>query len=342
MKKQRKEITKLACFLIVLLCLITIARSAKAENYVKVATIGTVPKKIGEGISQNTVDDVIKFWAKQLKQVVYDKPDLIVLPEHATLPRGLPYDERTEYMGVRKNQTLNYFRSVARAHHCYIAFGMLRYDSSGHLRNSLILLGRDGTVVGVYNKNYPTIYEMKWGIVPGSKAVVFHCDFGTVGMAICFDLNFDELRDRYATLKPDIMVVSSAYHGGFVQKEWSYSCRSFLVGAISGKGTRSQIRNPLGEVIASSTNYFDFAVAAINLDSRLVHLDYNWQRLREMKRKYGPTVNIRDPGLIGAVLISSKNKDVSIDQMIKEFHLELLDHYFRRSIDFRNAYKVKE
>lgn len=57
-----------------------------------------------------------------------------------------------------------------------------------------------------------------------------------------------------------------------MQDVWAYRSRSFFVGSINGGGTPSEIRNPLGQVVASSTNYFDFVVATINLDSRLVHL----------------------------------------------------------------------
>ncbi len=306
-----------------------------ASDYVTIATIGTLPSVSGTHISQSMVDHVIGFWEKQLDQVIYDKPDLIVLPEHAGLPRGIKTEERREYLKVRRDQILDYFRSVSKEHHCYIAFGMLRKDPEGAMRNSLILINREGEVMGIYNKNYPTVYEMEWGIKPGTRPRVFKCDFGTVGLAICFDLNFDELRVQYAALKPDIMVFSSAYHGGLVQNEWAYSCRSFSVGAISGRGCFSQIRNPLGEVVASSTNYFDYAVTKINLDSRLVHLDYNWGKLRALKKKYGPGVTITDPGYVGAVLVSSNIKDVSINKMIKEFDIELLDHYFDRSRAFR-------
>ena len=120
-----------------------------------------------------------------------------------------------------------------------------------------------------------------------------------------------------------------------MQGYWAYSCRSHFVGAIAGRGTRSEIRNPLGEVVASNTNYFDFAVARVNLDCELVHLDFNWERLRKLKAKYGPKVKISDPGCLGAVLISSEHETISVDDMIEEFGIELLDDYFVRSLAYR-------
>jgi hypothetical protein len=144
------------------------------------------------------------------------------------------------------------------------------------------------------------------------------------------------LREKYAEARPDLILFSSMYHGGMMQPYWAYSCRSHFVGAVAGRATPSQIRNPLGEVLVSNTNYFDYAVAKINLDCELVHLDENWDRLRAMNEKYGANVTISDPGLLGCVLIASEHPDISIDAMIDEFEIERLDHYFDRSLNYRH------
>ena len=70
-----------------------------------------------------------------------------------------------------------------------------------------------------------------------------------------------------------------------MQQAWAYLCRSFFIGSINGGGTPSEIRDPLGGVVAASTNYFDFAVTTINLDSRVVHLGYNFGKLDALKKK---------------------------------------------------------
>jgi hypothetical protein len=74
----------------------------------------------------------------------------------------------------------------------------------------------------------------------------------------------------------------------------------------------------------------------VNLDCELAHLDYNWERLRKLKAKYGPKVIISDPGCLGSVLISSEHETISVDEMIKEFEIELLDDYFARSLAYRH------
>ena len=46
-------------------------------------------------------------------------------------------------------------------------------------------------------------------------------------------------------------------------------------------------------------------------------------------------MTVYDPGQIGAVLITSESDTVSAMDMVKEFDIELLDHYFERSINAR-------
>jgi predicted amidohydrolase len=185
--------------------------------------------------------------------------------------------------------------------------------------------------VGSYDKLRPTSTELEQSIMPGEAASVFECDFGTVGGAICFDLNFDELRLQYATLRPDLILFASMYHGGLMQSYWAYSCRSHLVSAISNPNAPSQVVLPTGSILAQSTNYTQFVTASINLDCALVHLDCFFSKIDEVKREYGPKLQIFDPGLLGSVLLSAEAEDLSITEVIDQFELELLDPYLDRS-----------
>jgi hypothetical protein len=333
-------------FLLTLFCLVpavdnavradsTTISSGKKKGYITIATIGPGPISIAaDAEPQKVVDKMIAHWKSQFAQVLPDRPDLIVVPEACDRPSGLSDEKLIEYYKVRKDQVQQFFAETARENNCYMVYSAYRIMPDGSKRNSSILIDRKGNIVGIYNKNHSTIGEIENGTLCGKDAPVFECDFGRVAMAICFDLNFDELRLKYAKAKPDLIIFSSMYHGGLMQSYWAYSCRCHFVGAIAGSATPSEIRNPLGQVIASSTNYFDFSVAKVNLDCRLAHLDYNWERLRKLKAKYGPKVTILDPGCLGAVLISSEHETISVDDMIEEFQIELLDDYFARSLDY--------
>jgi len=305
------------------------ADPAYSEKYVKVAAIGNVPPAINSQDNQEIVDYVIKFWEKKLKQVLISGPDLIVLPELCDLSL-----QGEEYLRVRKDQILDYFASVSKNNKCYIVFGMQREDKDGYWRNSCVVLDRNGQIAGIYDKNFPTIGEMEIGIKASNEASIIKTDFGSVAIAICFDLNFEELRLKYAKEKPDLIIFSSMYHGGVVQSLWAYTCESYFVSSVY-RGYASEIRNPMGEVIGSSTKNYDFIVKKINLDFKRVHLAYNYLNLKALKGKYGNTVKISDPGEYASVLVTSENKIVSSGEMIEEFEIELFDDYLDRAREFR-------
>ena len=320
-----------------------VSNHAWGRNYVKIATLGAVAPRLEiTQEPQKLVEPMIRFLDGQLAQVLADKPDLIVLPEACDRPKGMTPEQQLQYFKARGNQVLDYLASVAKENHCYIAFGMKRQAEDGNWRNSCILLDRTGHATGIYNKNYPTIREMQSGFKAGKEAPVFQCDFGRVACAICFDLNFEELRQRYAEKKPDLIVFLSMYHGGLVQDDWAYSCRAYFVGSMGMVDLPSEIRSPMGEVVATSTNYFHYAVGTVNLDYCLAHLDNNWTKLRAMKKKYGEEVIISDPGEIGAVLLTSEHESISIDEMVKEFEITRLDDYLDNSRQYRHRPEMME
>jgi len=312
-------------------------------NYVKISTLGPEPPRVNPGTGQEAVDWMIDFWRKELKQVLPDRPDLIVVPEACDRFLAHSKEERLAYYRTRGNQVRDFFAKVARENHCYVAYSAAREMPDGTWRNSTQIIDRNGQVVGIYNKNHPVVTETtEWGILAGRDAPLIECDFGKVACVICFDLNFDELRLKYVEAKPDLLIFSSMYHGGFMQNYWAYTCRAHMVTAVAGARLPSAIISPVGTVIASSTSYFHYVTATVNLDCKVAHLDFNWEKLEALKNKYGPGVSIYAPDYVGVVLISSELEDVTADEMVQEFEIELLDDYWARSLAHRHDPKNME
>lgn len=322
------------CFFGILLCLVN-SNKVVSINNVTIATIGNVPAfKIDSANPEKLVDAVIQFWDSRIKQVLPDKPDLILLPEMFDRSQFLTLEERDIYFKARGNKIFEYFSGVAKKNNCYIVFNT-RLDSDTNYYNTTYVINRKGEVQGKYFKNYPTIYEMEAHVVPTDDVPVFNLDFGKVTVATCFDLNFDTLRTKHVALAPDIILFPTMYHGGIVQNYWAYSISAFLISSHGGRLSPSEILNPLGEVVASTTNYFDFAVARINLDNVTVHLDYHFAKLKALKDKYRDKVIIHDPGRLGVVLIYSEHETISAKEMIKEFGIIEAQTYFENSIRTR-------
>ncbi len=302
----------------------------------KIAIVAPVPLPVGDGLSYPQIIERMKeHWTKELSQVLPDSPDLIVIPEVCDRASSMNRKQAIEYYKVRGNQLRDLFSKIAKEQKCYITYSAVRELDDGTFRNSTVLLNRKGEIAGIYDKNHPTIPEIEHNTLSGTEAPVIECDFGRVACVICFDLNFDELRLQYVKQSPDLILFSSMYHGGdVVQGNWAYSCRAYFVGAIAPPACPSQIRNPFGQVIATTTNYFDFVVKTVNLDYCLAHLDFNWEKLTELKSKYKEDVEIYDPGLVGSVMITS-NISKSAVELAKEFEIELLDEYFNRSLSIQ-------
>lgn len=274
-----------------------------------------------------------KHWEYNLDLVLPGKPDLIVLHECCDRFPNMAMADRLEYYHEHGAEVLEYFRRKAIDNHCVIAYSAVRELPDGTRRNSTQLIGRDGRNLAVYDKNFPMIEEtLQQGVLPGEAETVAETEFGKVGFAICFDLNFTDLLDRYASRKPNLLLFCSMYHGGLMQSYWAYRCRSWFAGAIARN--ECTILNPLGYKVASSTNYHPFATAAVNTDYEVVHLDNNRVKLLQARKKYGAKINVFDPGHLGSVLITSETPEITAAQVVEEFQIERLDDYFQRVIKF--------
>lgn len=283
-----------------------------------------------------SVDWMREHWHRRLSDVTPEKPDLLALPETCDEFCELSNDERLQYLEERGAIMLELFADHARKHSCYVTYPAVRELPDGTRRNSTQLLDRKGELVAIYNKNHCVIEETtEAGILNGCEPCIAETDFGRVGFAICFDLNFDPLRLQYAELKPDVLVFSSVYHGGLMQQTWAYMCQTHFIGAIAG--LPSGIINPVGETIAHTTNYRDYVSSIVNLDCAVAHYDYNWERFAELRKTHGAEVTIHDPGLLASVLISNHMTDTSIDQLIETFGIERRRDYMKRALAFHAA-----
>lgn len=302
---------------------------------IRVTALGPKAMTVEPGLSDRQIADrAIAHWDRWIERVLPERPDLIVLHEACDRPENLSSRRKAEYYRGRGLRVLEHMQTLARREGVNIAYSSEHPDNEGRLRNRTSFIGRDGSIRGWYDKNHLVWEEnSEQGIAFGETAPVIRMDFGTVAGVICFDLNFDPLKEQYIQSRPELLVFSSMYHGGFVQQQWAYSCRSWFVGAVCG--LPCTVINPVGEVVAQSTNYYPYVSHTINLDYAVAHLDYNWEKLDALRRKYGRGVEVRDPGLLGAVLITSETEGVSAMDMVAEFQIELLDDYMARSLKHR-------
>jgi predicted amidohydrolase len=170
---------------------------------------------------------------------------------------------------------------------------------------------------------------LEQGLSAGNGARVVDSPAGRLGGVICFDLNFDELRDAYRTLRPDVLCFSSMFHGGHLQQNWAYQCRCYFAAAC--KDNTSDILDPLGRVVNSSNFYNRIAWARVNLDRFFMHQDKNNIRFHEIRRKYANKVLIDVASDLGTAVMYSLTDEISAPEVAKEFDLVEIDDYFAAS-----------
>jgi hypothetical protein len=234
----------------------------------------------------------------------------------------------------RPGPLLQTYMEFAAAEGCHVA-GSVKLSENGHVFNSLAFIGPAGEALGAYHKANLTLGEIDEGLSSGAGAVVVDTAIGRLGGAICFDLNFEVLRAEYRALQPDIVAFASMYHGGLMQGLWAYECRGFFVAALPMLG--GGILDPFGRPVALTSEYTPVAMASINLDRAMVHLDYNRTRFAEIEREYLGQVVIDVPPHVGPALITSLAPERSALDIVAEFELELLDDYFARAVRANEA-----
>jgi predicted amidohydrolase len=228
--------------------------------------------------------------------------------------------------------TLDRIQELARQHKLMIVWPRLEYDPARRVRNASILVGRDGELIGRYDKMFPTISEIEKGVVPGTAAPVFETDLGRVGLLICFDLNFPEVREALKAGRPDVVVFSSMYRGGLQAQALALELRAFVVTSIASE--LGVIIDRAGRVLREST-YEALAVAPINTNSAALHMDYNWNKMDAMLAKYGPALTFDYHTREAFYVIESTREDIAT--LLSEFQLESADNYFERSRKARAA-----
>jgi hypothetical protein len=69
----------------------------------------------------------------------------------------------------------------------------------------------------------------------------------------------------------------------------------------------------------------------INLDCVVAHLDYNYEKLPELKKRYGADAEIEIAQPEGRFLLTCNRTDMTVWDWVREFGLETIDDYLARA-----------
>ena len=256
-----------------------------------------------------------------------DGADIFCLPEFFGVFQHIK-GSWDKYAQSVPGPTTDLLARKARKYSMYVVCPVLE-KRGGKLYNSAVLIDRKGKVAGIYCKHVPTIGELENGVVPGTEVKAFATDFGKVGMVICFDLNFHDLKEKWRQQNPDIIFWPSAFEGGALLEGWAQYCQAYVVSSTYGENAR--ILDKTGATLAQARWQRPFVAATVNLERAAYHWDNTTSKVPGIKKRYGQDVGVEYHTPEGWIFLSCQKRGLTLRQLEREFRLERCMDYLLRA-----------
>jgi hypothetical protein len=94
-----------------------------------------------------------------------------------------------------------------------------------------------------------------------------------------------------------------------------------------------------GLVLNRQGVYQKWVLSTIDLDNPLFHLDYQFEKMEEVRRAYGPDVTVKVYEEEGWWRVIPRRDDLDVLDIIRRFDLESLDSYLARSERFQDEHR---
>ena len=259
--------------------------------------------------------------------------DLAVLPEDAVC--GGREGTAAERSVPLEGPVLDVMGARAREHSTYLVVPLFLVDdaAAGRFSNAAAVIDRNGEAVGIYRKihavNARNSDLLEGGIQPGNEAPVFDCDFGKLGVQICFDVTFEAGWDALAqggaeivvlptqspqTIRPSTLALRHGFH--IVTSTWRNNASIFYPTGM----TAAQIREP-DKVLVSE----------IDLSYTLISWQPELRKGAVLTEVYGDRVGYMFSEAEDWGIFWSNDPAISIDRMVREQGLETRDEILTRN-----------
>jgi len=278
--------------------------------------------------------------------------DLAVLPETALTGEAGSVGRMADWSYPLEGAVQNTFAQEARQCHCYIvAPTYLREEGvTPRCSNAAILFGRSGEVAGIYRKVHLVVDAgtgtTEHGSTPGKEEPVFQCDFGKLGIQICYDMDFDygwkELARQGAELvawptqspqtsQPAARAKANHYY--IVSSTWRNNASIF---EPTGKIV-SQVKWPASEKKVEAGNLVpptdNILVQELDLSYAILPWSPALKNGEGLKKIYGDNVGYRYYEDEDCGLFWSNDPHLTIRQMLRSLGLVEVQEEYRRAAE---------
>ncbi len=261
--------------------------------------------------------------------------DLIALPETWT-------GDSTETL---EGGTTANLQEIAKKYGVYIV-NSVALETPEHPRtNSAILIDRNGEISGIYNKMYPYWgeYDLEPAVFVGEDAPVFETDFGRVGMAICFDANFNEVWERLSNNGADLVIWPSAYSAGTSLQAHALNYNYAIVSStLWGDCAAYDINGD--EIFYQKADGDEVLVSrvTINTNRAIFHENFNMDKMDKLLKDYEGKVTLEKAMPREQWYLLKGSEEIQIKELAKKYGMEELSAYKRRSRDAINKMRAEQ
>jgi predicted amidohydrolase len=251
--------------------------------------------------------------------------DLVVLPECA-LHEGRGNRAREQAIAA-DDPAVAAVGAMARRAGAYVVLpAILRERTGGETcANAALLLDRDGKVAGIYRKVHPVaapngVFEN--GVTPGREFPVFDCDFGRLGIQICWDMVYDEGWQALAAGGAELVALPSASPQTVRPAACAQRFRLWVV--TSTPRDNAGIYNPAG-IMDARTEQAEVLVHRIDLSAAVVHWNAELEEGRAFARAFGDRGEYRWSLREDTGLFWSNDPSTPVASMLRELGIEEMD-----------------
>lgn len=197
--------------------------------------------------------------------------DVAILPELWTT--GYYPEPVEDFADVDGKRTAEFICTAARENNLHIIGGSTIAQIDGKIFNRCIVANRHGEIVATYDKTHLFSFTDEGKVfAAGNKISTVELDGVKCGLAICYDLRFPEFIRKLALTGIEILFIPAAWSlkrlmpRQILTKARAIENQIFVVFANSAG--KSEIVNPLGEVVAESNVGEEILTADIDLNFR--------------------------------------------------------------------------
>ena len=248
------------------------------NRFVRIATVQPPAPTEGatpDAIQQRTLD--------LLRLAAQEKPDVVCLPEYANCMACGP-EQASARAEKPARDLVEAVAEHARSAKCWVIVSVLIDTDAGRF-NRAHLIDRRGKPAGHFDKVHLTRIERdEWRVTAGGEWPVFECDFGRIGIMICYDGCFPEparilalkgadilfwasLQRTYTETELDLQTRSHAYFNHVIVVRSSYGTERGLPWAPGDMVGMSCICNHDGHMLADLGRWVGWTSATVDLDA---------------------------------------------------------------------------